>query len=167
MGTLNSAREAKLVADLQQAFSACSPSCGKRGFPSFRLFLLQLDSDRKLLALLHTSKMSGSQSSLSGGDEKFIPVSDKAISPVIIDEKARKSGRWKLDFFVTGFSTLIYLMSYVPRLLNLAVYCQTIQEMPLTCFPVFSRYPTRPLSLIPHYKLRLSHFLITLWSAVF
>lgn len=59
--------------------------------------------------------MSGSQSSLSAGDEKFIPESDKAISPaaVAIDDKARRSAKWKMDFYITGFSTLIYLMSYV------------------------------------------------------
>jgi len=57
--------------------------------------------------------MSGSQTSLSAGDEKFIAASDKTISSVHIDDKARRSGRWKLDFIITGFSTLIYLMSYV------------------------------------------------------
>lgn len=60
-----------------------------------------------------TTMSGGSQSSLSAGDEKFIPADDKQVTPAVnhIDEKARKSGRFKMDVVITGFSTLVYLMS--------------------------------------------------------
>ncbi|KAK9894476.1 MFS general substrate transporter [Cystobasidium minutum MCA 4210] len=59
----------------------------------------------------------GSQSSLSAGDEKFIPADDKQVTPAVnhIDEKARKSGRFKMDVVITGFSTLVYLMSFLDK----------------------------------------------------
>jgi hypothetical protein len=65
--------------------------------------------------------MSSSQTSLSSPDEKFVGAvggglaGQKTTAPMHVDEKARRSGRFKMDIIITGFSILLYLMSYVSK----------------------------------------------------